>query len=826
MTTIKLKKILSLAIVIAIILSLPISVMSDSTLDVITHEEFSHANYTESSEPTVEEPTIETDTADTNESDVISDSITEDVVIIEREREPHIPDNYDSNDRGIVAFGHQGNITYYLNGGTGGPHPNPERRSTGPNRPLSDIVPTHLPTYLDGEITAVAFIGWSLTKPARILTIRDAVPSVVTQVTVIGDGNVTVYAVWGFDTNQNGIADVLNRGAIIYNLTNGTSGPHPNPVFAVAGANRPLSTTEPIHAPAELGGKITNVIFIGWSLTEPTSILKIDDAIPTLVTSVTVVPNQSITVYAVWGFASIIVEVDEYGHATVKMPPWVDVNYKISYDNDGNITITFPQSTNENNIKAIIPPTWSYDVTHGNNGDVILAIMPPPPIMHYVTFNLNGGNVAGNTDTILVPIIENEEIGAIVPVPTRSNHRFRGWQENGTGPILSSTYVSELTVSEPRTFTAVWLRNTVGGPIVTPPPPPLDDNDIDIEENPDVNDEPPEETIPEEEVPPEEEIPAEETPEEETPVEEDAPEESAQEETPVDEEFSEIEPAADNSNESNKPSEDASINEPASEEDSSAENIDPVAVEFNLTNIGNPINRSINRFRIVNRLSLGLQFEIGEIPAFTRGDGLFYTVKYRTNLNNSLRIMANNIPADRPFLLLPPRLNDDEIITEIKIEFDTVPAGFRMENNIVYRFTILDEDNASNRWEILFGDASNGISYIGAALNNVNKISNRENIYDEASWANLQAAISYAENIFNNPNSTPDEIENAYVLLQQAVNELNSVASAPASTPFAISGILIALLVFALFAFLIIVLVKLLKHKKRIAINSRLYSTN
>jgi len=818
MTTIKLKKILSLAIVMAIILSLPISAMSDSTLDVTTHEEFSHVNYTETSEPKVE-----ADIAYTNESDVISDAI-EDVIETDREtdidREQNKSDVY-NYDRGFVVFGHQGTVTYNLMEGTGGPHPNPERMPTGPNRPLSNIAPIHAPINFEGEMTDVAFIGWSLTKPSGILTIYDELPNVVTEVTVIGDRNVTVYAVWGIDANQNGIADIFNRGTITYNLTGGTGGPTPNPTFAGAGGNRQLSTIEPMHKPTELNGKMTDVVFIGWSLTEPTDILKVDDELPALVAQVAVIRDRNVTVHAVWGFVNIVVEVDEYGHATVKIPSWIDIDYKIGADNDGNITITFPPETNENKITTIIPPNWNYEIILGNNSEVVVVVTPPPPTMYDVTFELNGGNIAGNTDTVIVSIVENEKIGETVPVPTRTNHRFRGWQENGTGPTLSSDYIATLTVNEPRTFTAAWIRNTVGGPIVTPPPPPLDENNDD--EVADIHDEPPEEDITEE-IPPEEEIQIEETPEE------DSHEEEAEEENSADEALPEIEQSADNSsesNESNESSNEASINESTHEEDSSVENTDPVpvAAEFNLTNIGNPINRSISRFRIVNRLSSGLQFEIGEIPAFTRGDGLFYTVKYRTNLNNSLRVMANNIPADRPFLLLPPRLNDDEIITEIKIEFDTVPAGFRMDNTIIYRFTILDENNASNRWEILFGDASNGI-YIGAALNNINKISNRENIYDEASWANLQAAINYAENVFNNPNSTPDEIENAYALLQQAVNELNPVASTTGSTSFSVSGILIALSVFVLFAFLIVVLVKLLKYKKRVAISSRLYSTN
>jgi len=623
-------------------------------------------------------------------------------------------------------------------------------------------------------------------------------------------------------------ADFTMRGTITYNLTGGGDGPYPNPAWALAGANRRLSTTEPTHDPVNLNGIMTDVVFIGWALTEPAEILTTDDILPELVTRVTVILDGNVTVYAVWGFVTIIVEISEAGNATVIIPQWVDVgNYEIGEDYDGNITITFPAGTNENIITTIIPLDWEYDIIEGDNNEVIMVVMPPIPIMHDVTFNLNGGSIASNSSPIVISVIDGETLGAAVPAPTRSNHRFNGWQENGEGVVLSSADVAEITIDEPLTFTASWARNTNDG-WISPPEEPSTEEYIPIEEEP-PQEEPPIEELPIEEPTTEEylpeEVPIEELPEieeppiepyepmEEIPIVESEPEYEPMEELPVivsEPEFEYEEIIEEEYIEIEEPQEEEIVAEIVS-----------VIVEFTVGNIGNASSGDVRRFRIISNPSSGLQFVSGTIPAFTNGYGLFYTVKYRTNMTNPPRIMANNIRADRSFSLLPPQLMSGEIITEIIIEFDTVPAGFRMDDTIIYRFITLDENNVANQWEVMYGDANQRIFFMGASLHNIDRLSNRENIYDAESWANLQSVIGVVQAILNNPNSTLEEIEDAYFLLDQAINELNPMTTATTETPLALGEILIAFSIFVCFIFLIVLLLtKLLKHKKRIMINS------
>jgi len=533
-----------------------------------------------------------------------------------------------------------------------------------------------------------------------------------------------------------GPGDFINRGTITYNLTGGTDGPTPNPEFALVGTGRPLSETEPIHDQADLSGEMTDVIFVGWSLTEPSGIFTISDELPELVTSVTIVLNENVTVYAVWKF----------------------------------------------NI----------------------------PLTHEITFNLNGGNIAGDAEAVIISVVDGETIGNAIPVPVRTNHRFNGWRENGTEPLKTSDYIAELTIYEPRSFTASWTRiNTGGGGGWIPIPPPIPHESEDAEELPE-EPEPPEETPPVEEPPTEEIIPEEIPPIEEIPEIEYPPYEPYEPE----EEISIFEPEP-------KIEEEYIETEEPQEEDENEE-IASVIVSFTLTDIGNPFNGDVRRFRIINNSSAGLRFVSGTIPAFRFGNGITYIVRYRTNFNNSLRIMASNIPADRPFTLLPPPLTNGEVITEIKIEFDVVPVGFGVGDNIIYRFEVLYENNATNQYGIMFGEINQRNFFIGATFHNIDRLSNRENIYDEASWKNLQYTIEYAQGIISNPNSTTEEIEAAYFLLQQAISELNPIYSAAATTtapPFALGRLFIAFTVLALVMGAFFAIIKLLKYKKRIAIN-------
>ncbi|AIZ56423.1 hypothetical protein Mpt1_c05330 [Candidatus Methanoplasma termitum] len=77
--------------------------------------------------------------------------------------------------------------------------------------------PTHAQEMYNTTLTDVLFVGWTEgSAVATILEKGNALPATVTSVDIAGD--VTVYAVWGYDRNGNGTPDVLEALDMTLNL--------------------------------------------------------------------------------------------------------------------------------------------------------------------------------------------------------------------------------------------------------------------------------------------------------------------------------------------------------------------------------------------------------------------------------------------------------------------------------------------------------------------------------------------------------------------------------------------------------------------------------
>ena len=80
-----------------------------------------------------------------------------------------------------------------------------------------------------------------------------------------------------------------------------------------------------------------------------------------------------------------------------------------------------------------------------------------------VTFNLQGGNIAGYTDNIVVSeVVYGTSLGYRMPAnPTRSGHTFAGWNtaDDGSGTAFDGT----TPIAGDITLHAQWTRNNVGG---------------------------------------------------------------------------------------------------------------------------------------------------------------------------------------------------------------------------------------------------------------------------------------------------------------------------------------------------------------------------
>lgn len=76
------------------------------------------------------------------------------------------------------------------------------------------------PTYSSADGKSVAFLGWT-ERPIEILSRSDDEPSLVTSV-AFTDADKTVHAAWGYDENGDGVADVLEKYSLSYDLNGGT----------------------------------------------------------------------------------------------------------------------------------------------------------------------------------------------------------------------------------------------------------------------------------------------------------------------------------------------------------------------------------------------------------------------------------------------------------------------------------------------------------------------------------------------------------------------------------------------------------------------------
>ena len=71
--------------------------------------------------------------------------------------------------------------------------------------------PTHEPV----ESKAVVFLGWTLEPTRNIYEAKDRMPQTI-QTIRFGSENVKVYAAWGYDSNEDGTADVLDTYSVTY----------------------------------------------------------------------------------------------------------------------------------------------------------------------------------------------------------------------------------------------------------------------------------------------------------------------------------------------------------------------------------------------------------------------------------------------------------------------------------------------------------------------------------------------------------------------------------------------------------------------------------
>lgn len=183
------------------------------------------------------------------------------------------------------------------------------------------------PTYISADGKSVAFLGWT-EQHIKILSRSDDEPSLVTSV-AFTDADKTVYAAWGYDENGDGVADVLEKYSLSYdlnggNVSDGISSAPANQANIRKGTQVSLAPGTGLTRSSKNPDGITE-IFVGWSRTKHEDAFTAeqrDEAEKALVPDVITMGTENLTLYAVWA--------QDRNNNTE--PDFSEKTYKIIYD--------------------------------------------------------------------------------------------------------------------------------------------------------------------------------------------------------------------------------------------------------------------------------------------------------------------------------------------------------------------------------------------------------------------------------------------------------------------------------------------------------------
>ncbi|MBR5094889.1 MAG: InlB B-repeat-containing protein, partial [Oscillospiraceae bacterium] len=214
-------------------------------------------------------------------------------------------------------------VVYDVNGGEGGPG------SEAVNAP-QESYPLNFepePTHEDAEGIPVVFLGWSETRDEKIYEAEDELPELVTEVQIDVGETVTVYAVYGYDLNGDGIPDVTQPIATLHFDANGGAGA-PGDIVELVGMNVDIPEQEPSR---------DYYTFVGWSTDKdaaPSIALYKFDAFQADKKAIPL--NGDTTLYAVWQ-ANYKIVYDANGGVNAPEPTVLLSQTIVDYDDDGEI---------------------------------------------------------------------------------------------------------------------------------------------------------------------------------------------------------------------------------------------------------------------------------------------------------------------------------------------------------------------------------------------------------------------------------------------------------------------------------------------------------
>lgn len=161
------------------------------------------------------------------------------------------------------------------------------------------------PTHSSVNGVAVAFIDWTdaINKTTTILSANDTAPTTVASPYTV-NADTTLYAAWGYDTDNDGTADVNEtKYTVTYNANGGMFGSDETKTETVPAQDRYRLNTTAEFKPTHADDNSTKVAFVGWSLDKKDTIYGLDNGYdPSILAATVNVSSEDKTVYAVWGY--------------------------------------------------------------------------------------------------------------------------------------------------------------------------------------------------------------------------------------------------------------------------------------------------------------------------------------------------------------------------------------------------------------------------------------------------------------------------------------------------------------------------------------------
>ena len=226
---------------------------------------------------------------------------------------------YDANNNGTADYLEEKyTLTYYANGGSGAPAA-VENLLDGEE---VEVDTETKPTREAVEGKAVVFMGWSATEITDIYGANDTAPELASEKITMGSADKTLWAVWGYDSNGNGKADISEEKYTLTYDANGGSGTPAAVENLLSGQDVDIDTeTKPAHEAVEDKA----VVFVGWSETKTEEIADRDTAVPDIVSDNVTMGDENKTLWAVWAY-------DENNNGTADTS---EEKYTLTYDANG-----------------------------------------------------------------------------------------------------------------------------------------------------------------------------------------------------------------------------------------------------------------------------------------------------------------------------------------------------------------------------------------------------------------------------------------------------------------------------------------------------------